>query len=186
MRLALGATASRSSKLRTEITMKESTKKLRDQAIAEIKPLVEQLAKEGLRGSELLAKSELAIRSRINAFYKKNNQPEHIGNILKGLAGIIPKADSKAEVILYNTLEENEVPFKFQYPIGPYTADFLVNESLVIELDGPGHNQVKDDARDAYMRRLGYWILRVPIWILAINPQAVIEEIKCKPMEVEW
>jgi len=56
--------------------------------------------------------------------------------------------------------------FRRQTPIGPYIADFLVEDAkLVIELDGDQHGfddgRAHDAARDAFLRREGYDVLRV-------------------------
>jgi very-short-patch-repair endonuclease len=57
--------------------------------------------------------------------------------------------------------------FRRQHPIGPYVADFYCSEArLVIEVDGADHSEdrqiVHDQRRDAYMRGLGYEVLRIP------------------------
>ena len=53
----------------------------------------------------------------------------------------IGSAQSKAERIFYVKLVEQKIPFYFQYPVGPYyTADYLIDEILDVELDGPYHN----------------------------------------------
>jgi very-short-patch-repair endonuclease len=52
--------------------------------------------------------------------------------------------------------------FVRQEPIGSYFADFVCRESkLVIELDGSQHVESRhDQVRDAYLRSLGYRVLR--------------------------
>lgn len=53
------------------------------------------------------------------------------------------------------------VPFRRQYSIGPYFADYCcVPLRLVVEVDGPWHTPAADAARDAFMRRLGFTVLR--------------------------
>lgn len=56
--------------------------------------------------------------------------------------------------------------FKRQVPIGPYFADFLCEEAmLVVELDGGQHTEERalahDAARDEFLRRHGYEVFRV-------------------------
>lgn len=75
-------------------------------------------------------------------------------------------------------LASKGIRFEFQYTIGPYRADFLFADFIVFEIDGPQHNKDYDDARDKYMRGLGYKIIRAPLWILTTDPEAVIEEIQ--------
>ena len=92
-------------------------------------------------------------------------------------------AQSKAERIFYVKLVEQKIPFYFQYPVGPYyTADYLINEILDVELDGPYHNnpeqKEKDKRRDLYFIKMGYKVLRVPIWLFSLNEQAVFDEIQ--------
>jgi very-short-patch-repair endonuclease len=52
--------------------------------------------------------------------------------------------------------------FRRQYLIGPYITDFVCTErKLVVELDGPLHDTEYDRRRDAYLRRLGYRVIRI-------------------------
>jgi len=51
-------------------------------------------------------------------------------------------------------------------------------EYLVVEIDGPQHNEKRDAKRDEFIQSMGYRILRIPIYILSQNPQMIIEEIK--------
>src|SRR5437868_1594892 len=53
--------------------------------------------------------------------------------------------------------------FRRQAPIGPFVADFVCAEmKLVIELDGPSHNEREkyDADRSIYLSHLGYRVLR--------------------------
>jgi very-short-patch-repair endonuclease len=54
------------------------------------------------------------------------------------------------------------VSFRRQVPIGPYIADFVCFDArLIIELDGGQHAESKrDHARDSWLRRQGFSILR--------------------------
>ncbi|HMK90994.1 MAG TPA: endonuclease domain-containing protein [Methylocystis sp.] len=57
--------------------------------------------------------------------------------------------------------------FRRQVPIGRYVVDFLcVERRFIVELDGPPHDapeQREHDAlRDAYLRKCGYRVLRLP------------------------
>jgi very-short-patch-repair endonuclease len=57
--------------------------------------------------------------------------------------------------------------FRRQVSIGPYTVDLLCNEkALIIEVDGFGHSDKSDIARDsrrtAFLNRLGYTVHRIP------------------------
>lgn len=134
---------------------------------------------------EIQRSLENHIKSKVYNFYKsKETEMESSDHVISGALKELSggkNADSKAEKILYFKLQDQGIPFYFQYPIGPYYADFLVNEILDLELDGPVHNQLlqkKHDARrDKYFKQMGYKVLRVPIWLFAMDEQAVFEEI---------
>lgn len=158
--------------------MKEITEKLRQQVIDELHPLAERLAKEGHDSQEIAIILQKQLEMKMQQFYQKENRtPKQIGDVLNSVLEK-EKADSKAEKIFYKMLVESNITFKFQYSIGPYRADYLFEGFLVLELDGPQHKEAHDKKRDAYMRRMGYKIIRVPIWVLTSCPEAVIEEIK--------
>jgi very-short-patch-repair endonuclease len=77
---------------------------------------------------------------------------------------------SPREALLWTRLRllRGEGPsFRRQHPIGPYVADFYCSAAkLVVEVDGAEHTELRqiayDERRDAYMRRLGYRVLRAP------------------------
>ena len=53
--------------------------------------------------------------------------------------------------------------FSRQMPVGPYYADFLCrSHRLIVELDGHSHEMQteRDGARDAFLRREGYRVMR--------------------------
>jgi very-short-patch-repair endonuclease len=52
--------------------------------------------------------------------------------------------------------------FRRQVPVGPYVADFLCAERmLIVEIDGGQHaDNAHDDVRDAYLAAEGYVVLR--------------------------
>ena len=58
--------------------------------------------------------------------------------------------------------------------------DFLIAEVLVFEIDGPMHllRQEYDEQRIKYIKRMGYEVMRIPVAILAMAPEIIIEEIK--------
>ncbi|MDD5585953.1 MAG: SufS family cysteine desulfurase [Alphaproteobacteria bacterium] len=70
--------------------------------------------------------------------------------------------------------------FRRQQPIHPYIADFACMEvKLLIELDGASHDlqQGYDQARDAYLQRQGYAILRISNDEIRNNLPGVVEMI---------
>ena len=74
---------------------------------------------------------------------------------------------SPIEAAVRRVLQLRGVPFREQFRIGPYRADFyLPARRLVIECDGAAwhtrpHQRRYDARRDAYMRRLGYRVVRL-------------------------
>ena len=73
--------------------------------------------------------------------------------------------------------------FRREYPVGPYTLDFVCIElKLDIEIDGKDHlteEGLQSDAeRDAYLKALGYTILRIPGFRVTQDPQSVRTEIE--------
>ena len=123
------------------------------------------------------------LESKVRNYYNESvgdfsNVVEGILESLKGMGS----AQSIAERIFYVKLKEHQIPFYFQYPVGPYHADFLIKEILDVEIDGPQHNypeqKHKDQLRNSYFQRMGYKVLRVPIWLLSMNCEAVFDEIR--------
>jgi len=94
------------------------------------------------------------------------------------LHGQYSSQDSKAEAVFYDMLCKNGIKFKYQYPIGQYRVDYLIGDWLIIELDGPQHEKNRDEIRDKYLQKMGYGVLRVPLPTVALDPDAVIREIK--------
>jgi very-short-patch-repair endonuclease len=158
--------------------MKEITQRLHDKHMAEFKPIIEQMAAEGASQDQIVRAYQAHLKAKTMNYYSgtKGNMTPLMTILKTSLSG--HNADSKAEVIFYEMLADAGVNFKFQFPIGPYTADFLIAGFLVLEIDGPHHKAKHDTARDKYMRNMGYKIIRVPLNILCACPEAVIEEIK--------
>lgn len=74
------------------------------------------------------------------------------------------KTESPIEVLLFDLLNANGYVVKTQVKIGPYRADFVLPQHrLVIEADGKQYHQDRkayDRRRDAYMRKLGWKVVR--------------------------
>src|SRR6266571_3253212 len=73
---------------------------------------------------------------------------------------------TRAELALWLALRDRRLGgFKFarQQPIGPYFPDFVCRERrLIVEVDGGQHaDNSADQVRDAYLRALGYRVVRV-------------------------
>ena len=73
-----------------------------------------------------------------------------------------------AEALLWRELRGSRLgglKFRRQVPIGRYVVDFLcVDRALIVELDGPPHDdpgqRAHDEARDRWLRGEGYRVLR--------------------------
>ncbi len=159
--------------------MKEITEKLHKQAIKEFSPILEEMAKNGADKNEIVAAFQAQLKLKTQQYYDKAHNLTSVKDIFKNISGEITKqnADSKAEQIFYDLLIQRGLKFEFQYKIGIYRADYLFAGILVVELDGPQHEKNYDERRDQYMRRMGYVIIRIPLWVLVSCPEAVVEQI---------
>ncbi|NNE00798.1 MAG: DUF559 domain-containing protein [Pirellulaceae bacterium] len=73
--------------------------------------------------------------------------------------------------------------FRREYVIEPYTVDFCcIALKLVIEVDGEHHfrevGKSHDQKRDAFLRKLGYEVLRIPGYEVLSEPGFVRARIK--------
>jgi very-short-patch-repair endonuclease len=157
--------------------MKEITEKLHNRAMAEFMPLIEQMAKNGCTKEQIVDAYQNQLKMKTRQYYEKLKEPILLKDVFSQLE-IRQTADSKAEIIFYEMLKSSGIKFTFQHVIGPYRADYLIMGFLVIEIDGPQHDEIYDERRDAYLRKMGYKIIRIPIWILMSCPEAAIDEIK--------
>jgi very-short-patch-repair endonuclease len=71
-----------------------------------------------------------------------------------------------AEKKLWSKLRNRQLAgavFRKQVPVGPYIADFCcLKARLIVEVDGGQHDEsLSDIARDAWLTRTGYRVLRV-------------------------
>ena len=73
--------------------------------------------------------------------------------------------------------------FRREHPVGPYTLDFVcLDLKLDLELDGKDHftpeGKQHDAIRDAYLRSLGFEILRINGFQVTQDAQGVKREIE--------
>ncbi len=124
------------------------------------------------------------IELKKKTFYQKIDKFKGIREVMLSL-GNHDFGDSKAEGIVYFMLKDAGVSFQFQRQIGPYRVDFLINELIILELDGPHHKKQRgyDADRDKYLEKMGYEVVRVPIWLMASAGQIVIKELQAKGKE---
>ena len=79
------------------------------------------------------------------------------------------------------------IKFRRQQPISPYIADFAcMKAKLIIELDGHSHDtrQEYDRKRDAYLRQLGFEVLRFDNNDVATNLESVVMTIVQRAKEL--
>jgi very-short-patch-repair endonuclease len=157
--------------------MKEITEKLHSKALESFRPMIEQMAGDGCSEEQIIRAYQAQIKIKTNQYYDKLKEMASLKKIFSEL-GLKETADSKAEAIFYGLMQNSGIKFTFQHTIGPYKADYLVMGFLIIEIDGPQHNKNHDEHRDKYLRKMGYKIIRIPIWVLVSCPEAAIQEIK--------
>ena len=91
------------------------------------------------------------------------------------------RAPSSTERSLWRLLRDRRLEhlkFRRQVPIGRYVADFVcLRHRLIVEADGPLHNERHDAERDAWLQSQGFRVLRVPNDAVARTPERVLEVI---------
>jgi len=102
----------------------------------------------------------------------------------RALRHFMTEAENK---LWYELRDFKKVGLKFrrQAPIGPYIVDFVCfGVKLVVEIDGDSHEtdagRRHDTNRDAYLRSLGYLILRLDEPDVAANPWHMAQSVKEK------
>ena len=88
-----------------------------------------------------------------------------------------------AERVLWGHLRNRELggwKFRRQYPVGSFIVDFIcVEKNVVIEVDGGQHaeNAEQDAQRSAYLKKMGYRVLRFWNNEVLQETEAVLEAI---------
>lgn len=86
-----------------------------------------------------------------------------------------------SEAVLWGFLRKHRlgVRFRRQVPIGRWIVDFAcLAPRLVIEVDGPSHDDRDESARTADIRSAGFTLVRVTNEALAADPDRVVERIR--------
>jgi very-short-patch-repair endonuclease len=85
------------------------------------------------------------------------------------------------EIYLWKLLRNRRLDglkFRRQVPIGPYVVDFLcLRHRLIVEADGPFHDQERDGARDAWLASEGFRVLRFSNHDIEVREHQVIATI---------
>jgi len=116
---------------------------------------------------------------------------------LRDRAGEMRANPTPAERRLWTMLRDRRMPaFKFrrQHVIVPYIVDFAcMEQSLIIEADGGQHvGSMSDRRRDAYLRQLGFRVLRFWNNDVLENPGGVFDAISAAihtphpPAAAQW
>lgn len=90
------------------------------------------------------------------------------------------QTSTKAEKLLWSVLRNRNIEglkIRRQHSIGPFITDFVyLGEKLVIELDGGYHEhiQAQDAARQEYLEREGYRVLRFQNEDVLTNLEGVV------------
>jgi very-short-patch-repair endonuclease len=88
---------------------------------------------------------------------------------------------STTERTLWRLLRDRRLEglkFRRQVPIGRYIADFIcLRHRLIVEADGPLHDELHDAERDAWLASQGFRVLRFPNPALSDAPERVLDAI---------
>ena len=95
------------------------------------------------------------------------------------------KNQTPAEDVMWELLRNRQLAglkFRRQHQLGHYVVDFFCHElKLVVELDGEVHTKEaqskKDQKRDAYMRSMGFTVLRFENQVFLNDPESILKEI---------
>ena len=99
------------------------------------------------------------------------------------LARGLRRRQTNAEVRLWSRLRNRQLDnlkFRRQVPRGPFIADFLCDEAmLIVEVDGSQHDEQlgQDARRTSYLEGLGYLVMRVRNYDLLRNTDHVLDHI---------
>ena len=99
------------------------------------------------------------------------------------LARGLRRRQTETEVRLWSRLRNRQLDslkFRRQVPRGPFIADFLCDEAmLIVELDGSQHDErpARDVDRIAFLEGLGYHVMRVRNYDLLQNTDRVLDHI---------
>lgn len=102
----------------------------------------------------------------------------------KGWASRKNKEMSYAEKYVANLFDELQIAYVREVKVGRWFADFVINTTHVIEVDGRQHRfpdrQASDAAKDAYLNANGWQVLRLS-WVCPSKEMR--EEFKSKIQE---
>lgn len=108
-------------------------------------------------------------------------------NLVKVYQNIIRK-QPKAERVFEDALVKHQLRYRTQFPMGGgvYILDFFLPDlRLVIEIDDPSHERPerkkRDAAKNAYLTKNGYRIVRVTNDVVLKDPAAAVAKALAAP-----
>jgi very-short-patch-repair endonuclease len=142
------------------------------------------------------AKALVSSPSRGEEGTTARKQPGYTQETLKR-AKRLRREMTPEEKLLWGQLRDRRLEghkFRSQQPIGPYIADFVCQEQmLIIEADGSQHDDSKSDARrDAFLTSKGYRVLRFWNNEITCNLMGVLEAVLTAlntphpPIALQW
>lgn len=161
-----------------ETTTKPTIEKIKADLVNEFMPFAEQMRREGCSDRDIQASCRAYYDRKQRQFFKQT------ASLSQGIDSVLTTArqDSRIEGRFFASLEQAGIRPRFQYDIPPYRVDYLLDDFLVLEIDGPTHDSPEakkyDERRDRYLRRLGYDVLRVPVFLVTAGARAIIDELK--------
>jgi very-short-patch-repair endonuclease len=92
------------------------------------------------------------------------------------------KSATVAERLLWEEVRKLKLNIRQQVPIGAYIADFASHAArLVIEIDGPHHDEPaakkRDAVRTAWLKEAGYRVIRFPETVVRNDLYTVVNRI---------
>lgn len=159
-----------------ETLTKKIVAKIQDSLRTEFMPFAVELRSQGVSDGDIVAAMRKFYDNKKMQLIKKTDYSVDFVGIVQN-----KKPDSKIEGRFLYLLEQAGIKLRFHYKIGPYTADYLIDDFLVLELDGPTHftenGKKHDSVRDKFIESFGYKILHIPVKMLMVAHEAVIDEI---------
>jgi very-short-patch-repair endonuclease len=123
--------------------------------------------------------------STSRASISSHTSPPKLAHVARGLRWRLTNGEARLWSKLRNR-QLDRLKFRRQVPRGRFVADFLCDEAmLILEIDGSRHADtvVSDAPRTAYLRSLGYEVLRFMNWDVMQNTDRVLDHIQAVAVE---
>ena len=121
------------------------------------------------------------------------NIPESLRRETVQIARDFRNQPTRGEQILWQHLRARKLAdtkFRRQQPIGPFIVDFCAtNIRLIVEVDGPAHDALEEQQRDAERQRLieslGFRFVRVRAYDVEHDTEEVLQKIETAIRETQ-